>query len=231
MSNDEVRFGATEINLNALRVAGDEHFDLPESCVSTSPDLDQLITWTNFQRRLTNVRDTPVIESPLQIDTISSTSVMTSKLENCLGSLVETTTTLAEASPVPVQPQKCFNQPRKIFRLVEITNNLTEASPVPVQPENCFNQPRKIFRLVEITANLAEASSVPFQPENCCNQSMKMFHLVEITTNLAEASSVPLQPENCSNQTRKMFHLVEIPANLAEASSLPVQPENCSKRP
>ncbi|GIX79734.1 hypothetical protein CDAR_53211 [Caerostris darwini] len=106
LSNDEVPFGAREINFNALRVAGDDHFDLPESCVSTSPDLDQLITWTNFQQRLTKVNDTPVIESPIQIDTISSTSAMPSKLENCLGSLVETTTSLSETRSVPTRPAK-----------------------------------------------------------------------------------------------------------------------------
>ncbi|GIY18876.1 hypothetical protein CEXT_107551 [Caerostris extrusa] len=89
-SNDEDPFGAREINLNAIRA--------------------------NFQRRLTKVRDTPVIESPIQIDAISSTSVMPSKLENCLGSLVETTTSLSEASSVAVQTQKCFNQPKKMPR-------------------------------------------------------------------------------------------------------------------
>ncbi|GIY24380.1 hypothetical protein CDAR_369701, partial [Caerostris darwini] len=91
------------------------------------------------------------------MDTISSTSVMASKLENCLGSLVETTTRLSESSSVRVDPQKCPNQPRKIFHAVEITSNLAEDSSVRVEPQKCSNQLSKTSREVKITKNLSKA--------------------------------------------------------------------------
>ncbi|GIY48330.1 hypothetical protein CEXT_802531 [Caerostris extrusa] len=215
-SNDEDPFCAREINLNAIRVAGDDHFDLPESCVSTSPDWDQLISWTNFQRRLAKVRDTPVIESPIQIDAISSTSVMPSKLENCLGSLVETTTSLSEASSVPVQTQKCFNLHRKMFRSEWWKSPPTLQRPVQCQASlrSLPANPGKCLAWWKSPSTLQRPVPVPVQPENCSNQPMKMFGLVEIMSNLTEVSSVPVEPQKCSNQSKKFLERWKPPPTL-----------------
>ncbi|GIX80814.1 hypothetical protein CEXT_265101 [Caerostris extrusa] len=102
-----------EINLNALSVAGEDNCDLPESFTSTSFDLDQFSSWSNFLSPFRTISETPVIESPIQMDTLNTSSVMSSKIEDQPGSLVKTTTNLAEASSEPVEPQNYSNQQKK----------------------------------------------------------------------------------------------------------------------
>ncbi|GIX89558.1 hypothetical protein CDAR_453641 [Caerostris darwini] len=94
-----------DINLNGLCVAGEDHLDLSETFKSTSLDPDQLSSWSNFRSHLTKIIDTPLKESPIQMAIMNTRSVMSSKIEHHLGSLVETTTRLAEASSVPVEPR------------------------------------------------------------------------------------------------------------------------------
>ncbi|GIX80812.1 hypothetical protein CEXT_265091 [Caerostris extrusa] len=90
-----------EINLNALSVAGEDNCDLPESFTSTSFDLDQFSSWSNFLSPFRTISETPVIESPIQMDTLNTSSVMSSKIEDQPGSLVKPPPTLQR--PVPSQ--------------------------------------------------------------------------------------------------------------------------------
>ncbi|GIX89559.1 hypothetical protein CDAR_453651 [Caerostris darwini] len=104
-SNNSVPLEEKNINLNVLCVAGEDHIDLSETFKSTSFDSDQLSPWSNFRSHLTKTIETPVKESPIQMAIMNNSSVMSSKIEDDLGRLVETTTRLAEASSVPVEPR------------------------------------------------------------------------------------------------------------------------------
>ncbi|GIY77338.1 hypothetical protein CEXT_482221 [Caerostris extrusa] len=112
-TNTSVAFQTIEINLNSLSAAGENNFDLPESFTSSSFDLDQFSSWSNFLSPFRTISDTPVVESPIQMDTLNTSSVMSSKIGDHLGSLVETTTNLAEASSVPVETRNYSNQQKK----------------------------------------------------------------------------------------------------------------------
>ncbi|GIX80808.1 hypothetical protein CEXT_265071, partial [Caerostris extrusa] len=56
--NTSVALEKMEINLNALSVAGEDNCDLPESFTSTSFDLDQFSSWSNFLSPFRTISDT-----------------------------------------------------------------------------------------------------------------------------------------------------------------------------
>ncbi|GIX79043.1 hypothetical protein CDAR_231901 [Caerostris darwini] len=99
-----------DIHLDYLSVDGEVNFDLPESVTSTSFDLDQFPSWSNFPSPLTIISDTSAIESSIQIGIMNASSVTSSEIEDHLGS---PTTNLAEASSVTVEPQTYSKQQTK----------------------------------------------------------------------------------------------------------------------
>ncbi|GIX66920.1 hypothetical protein CDAR_552741 [Caerostris darwini] len=104
-SNNSSPLEEKEISLNAQSAAGEDHFDSSEIFTSTSFDLDQFSSWNNFQSPLMTVIDTPGKESPIQMDRLNTSSVMSSKIEDRLGSAVEITSNIADTRSVPVGPR------------------------------------------------------------------------------------------------------------------------------
>ncbi|GIX79046.1 hypothetical protein CDAR_231911 [Caerostris darwini] len=99
-----------KINLNALSVSGEDHFDLSKLFICTSFYFDQFPSWCNFPSPLTTISDTPAIESSIQMGIMNASSVTSSEIEDHLG---RPTTNLAEASSVPVEPQTYSKQQTK----------------------------------------------------------------------------------------------------------------------
>ncbi|GIX80823.1 hypothetical protein CEXT_265131 [Caerostris extrusa] len=199
--NTSVALEKMEINLNALSVAGEDNCDLPESFTSTSFDLDQFSSWSNFLSPFRTISETPVIESPIQMDTLNTSSVMSSKIEDQPGSLVKTTTNLAEASSEPVEPRNYSNQQKK----------RTSARQTLRLSHRWLCQ--KVFRHCDLSRHLkVHAGQKPFQCTVCSRTFSYSNHL--ITHNRTHSGEKPymrhvrtkLRKELCDAQTRQSAH-------------------------
>ncbi|GIX79042.1 hypothetical protein CDAR_231891 [Caerostris darwini] len=194
LHNETLRFSTSsaaledmDINLDALSVESEVNFDLPESVTSTSFDLDQFASWTNFPSPLTTISDTPAIESSIQMGIMNASSVTSSDIEDHLGS---PNTNLAEASSVTVEPQTYSKQQRKAAG-----GDRLYACPIV----DCA---RSYFRNCHLTRHLKiHSGQKPFQCTVCSRSFSWSYHL--ITHNRVHSGEKPLLVRHVRKKFRK----------------------------
>ncbi|GIX89557.1 hypothetical protein CDAR_453631 [Caerostris darwini] len=127
---------------------------------------------------------TPVKESSIQMAIMNTSSVMSSKIEDHLGILVEITTNLAEASSVPVEPRKYSNR----------TSNLPARNrPYACHIHNCAS---RFFRNCDLTRHLKiHTAQKPFQC-SACGRSFLHSHSL-ITHSRTHSGEKPYSCDTC----------------------------------
>ncbi|GIY77342.1 hypothetical protein CEXT_482251 [Caerostris extrusa] len=170
-----------------------------ESFTSSSYDLDQFSSWSNFLSPFRTISDTPVVESPIQMDTLNTSSVMSSKIGDHLGSLVETTTNLAEASSEPVEPRNYSNKKKKKDQ------SATDFTPAP-----SMTVPKRFIRHSDLNRHLKiHSGQKPFQCRVKCSEIV----LSIVPPDCSQQGSHREKPYSCDTCGRrfasndaKMYH-------------------------